>query len=207
MIKNWVIVSLIFIVLCSCSTFSVVSLNPISGPIEIDKRLLGIWKYESQIDEQVYLHIGKISENRMVALYVEHKINGKLDIGELPFFISKTDTNNFVNIKYSDFAKRKSEEKKGFIFFKYLVVENEILQLFQLSQKSIISAIKANKLKGQVTYRESIHKKEEPNAPNYFIVKDIIITDTSENIIDFFEADNNQNIFLDLDLWKFIKVK
>ena len=58
----------------------------------LDKKLEGTWKFESKEGEEVYLHIGKKTENTMVALKVEHMTDGSLNIREVPFFITSLDS-------------------------------------------------------------------------------------------------------------------
>jgi len=183
-----------------------VSVNPLSTPAGLDKRLEGVWKYDSKEGEEVYLHIGEKSENTMLALSVEHKRSGTLDTIKIPFFLTKTNTNNYLNVRLEDLAKEVSEGNEGFIFLKYVFIDKSTLLIFQLDRQLIISAIQAKKLKGKITYKKKIvpeGTKNDDVKPDKTI-DCVIITDTSKNMINFFEAGNNDELFP--DAMKFIKV-
>jgi hypothetical protein len=117
-----------------------VSVNPLSEPPGLDKRLEGLWKLDSKEDE-VYLHIGEKSENTMEVLNVGHKENGTLDIIRIPFFITKTTANNYLNVKLEDLENEVSEGHTGYLFIKYVFIDKDTLHLFLLNDKPIISAI------------------------------------------------------------------
>ncbi len=183
-----------------------VSVNPLSAPAELDKRLEGVWKYDSRDDEEVYLHIAEKSENTMVALSVEHKKSGNLDIIKIPFFLTRTNTNNYLNVRLEDLEREVSEGNEGFIFIKYVFIDKNTLLFFQLDSQLIIPAIQTEKLKGKITYNKKIVPQEikNNNAKSYKTVDCVIITDTSKNILNFVEAGNNDELFPDAK--KFIKV-
>jgi hypothetical protein len=179
---------MIILLLSACSP--AVSVNPLSPPAGIDERLQGAWKYDSE-KNVVYLHIGKTSENTMVVLSVEHTGYGDLDIIKIPFFLTKTGMNSYLNIKIEDVEKDISEDCKGYVFIKYVFIDNDTLHLYSYDNKPIISAIKANKLKGEIKY-------EEVKSDNIKLKKSIdcvVISDTSENMIRFFDSDKDNKIF------------
>jgi len=183
-----------------------VSVNPLSAPAGLDKRLEGVWKYDSKEDEEVYLHIVEKSENTMVALSVEHKRSGHLDTIKVPFFLTKTNTNNYLNVRLEDLEKEVSKRNEGFIFIKYVFIDKSTLLFFQLDSQLIIPAIQAKKLKGKITYKKKIVPQEikNDNVKSDKTVDCVIITDTSKNILNFVEAGNNDELFP--DAMKFIKV-
>ncbi len=90
------------------------SVNPLSEPASLDERLEGVWLYDSEDGNHVYLHVGELSKNTMVALFVEHKKNGELDFGKIPFFLTKTNMNNYLNIRIED--TELSKDHQGHIF-------------------------------------------------------------------------------------------
>jgi hypothetical protein len=205
MIKNLIIVALASILLSACSTW--VSVNPLSPPAEPDKKLEGIWKLDSKDNDIVYLHIGKKSENAMLAFSVEHKKDGGLDIVEIPFFITRTGLNNFINVRYEDIEKNANESDKGFIFVKYSLSDDNTLSIYQFDPELIISAVQSGKLKGEIYYKESSPAPESGEKRNTGLNKSIDsvkITDTSENMVKFFNSKENKYIS---DVMKFIKVK
>ena len=197
-------IAIITILLSACCPM--VSVNPLSTPAGIDKRLEGVWKYDSKEGDEVYLHIGEKSENTMEAWSVEHKKNGKLDIINIPFFLTKTSANNYLNVKLEDLAEEVSEGNKGFIFLKYAFVDHNTLHFYQLDRKLIISAIQENKLTGKITYKKKTVPEGTKNdgGKSEKIIDCVIITDTSKNMINFFESGKNDKFFT--DAMKFIRI-
>jgi hypothetical protein len=202
-----IIVALITILLSACSQW--VSVNPLSPPAEPDKKMEGLWKLESKENDTVYLHIGEKADNTMIALSIEHKVDGSLDIVEIPFFISRTGTNNYLNVRYEDIEKGVSESDKGFIFVKYSFSDDNTLFFYQFDPELIISAVQSGKLKGEVYYRETkttptpestVREKSTPEKT----VDSVKMTDTSENLVKYFESEGVK--FLP-EVLKFIRVK
>ena len=200
-----VAIAIIAILLSACCPM--VSVNPLSTPAGLDKRLEGVWKFDSKEGDEVYLHIGEQSENTMSALSVEHKSNGKLDIIKIPFFLTRTSENNYLNVKLEDLAKEVSEGNKGFILLRYVFTDNNTLLLYQLDRQLIISAIQTNKLAGKITYKKKIVPKEtkKDGDTSGKIIDCVKITDTSNNMINFFASVKKDKLFS--DEMKFIKVK
>lgn len=206
MYKNIFIVALIVIFLSSCSHW--ISVNPLSPPAEPDKKMEGLWKLESKENDKVYLHIGKKNENYMIALSVEHKEDGSLDIVEIPFFISRTGTNNYLNIRYEDIEKGVSETDKGFIFVKYSFSDDNTLSFYQFDPEIIKSAVQSGILKGEIYYRETTNPVTESGnkekTTQEKTIDNVKITDTSENMVKFINSEGNK--FVD-EVIKFIRVK
>lgn len=196
MMKKYSVTILILtIILSACCPM--VSVNPLSPPAGLDKRLEGVWKYDSKEGEEVYLHIGEKSENTMVALSVEHKKNDKLDIIQIPFSLTKTITNNYLNVKLGDLSEEVSGGNKGYLFLKYSFADNNTLFFFQLDRQLIISAIQTNKLTGKITYKRKIVSEGKKNSDVQIdrTIDCVTITDTSKNIINFIESDKDGNLF------------
>lgn len=204
--KNLIIVTLIAILLSSCTKWT--SINPLSPPAEPDKRMKGLWKLESKENDEVYLHIGKKTENTMVAISVEHKNDGNLDIFEIPFFITRTGSNNYLNVIYEDIEKGSSESDKGFIFVKYSFSDENTLSFYQFDPEIIISAVQSGKLKGEVHYREITNPLPESGDKEKTIqektIDSVKITDTSENMVRFFNSEGNKLVD---EVLKFVRVK
>jgi hypothetical protein len=198
-------ITIITLLLSACCP--TVSVNPLSDPSELDKRLEGVWKYDSKEDEHVYLHIGEKSENTMEALSVEHKENGNLDVIKIPFFITKTTANNYLNVRLEDLENEISEEHKGYLFLKYVFIDKDTLHLFLLDDQPIISAIQNNKLKGEITSKNKIVPEgtKPSDVHSDTTIDCYTITDTSTNILNFIETGNNDELFT--DAMKFIRIK
>ena len=179
------------------------SVNPLSEPASLDKRLEGLWLYDSE-DDKVYLHIGELSTNTLVAFFVEHKQNGELDIGKIPFFLTKTNVNNYLNIKIED--TELSEDHKGHIFMRYVFRDNNTLLVSGLDRQQITSAIRSKKLKGIITYKKQVNLKEQPrgSSPSEPKIDCIKITDNSKNILEFLETKNPKKLFS--KTMKFVKI-
>jgi hypothetical protein len=184
-----------------------VSVNPLSSPAELDERLEGAWKYDPDEGEEVYLHIGKASESTMAALIVEHKEEGEFEITKIPFFLTSTGMSNYMNIRIEDLEKDISDDCKGYVFVKYVFVNNNNLNFYSIDDEPVISAIKENKLKGKILYnKKKVSEGEKSDGLKSMKTIDcVIITDSSENMIDFFDSDKNNKIFS--NELKFVRIK
>lgn len=205
--KNLFIIVIIALLLPACSQW--VSVNPLSPPSEVDKKLEGIWKLDSKNGDVVYLHIGKKKENTMVAISVEHKEDGSLDIIEIPFFITRAGINKYFNIRYEDIEKDIPEKDKGYIFVKYSFTDDNMLSFYQFDPDIIGSAVQSGKLKGEVSYKKSKispppGSKENVKSTSEVTIDSVKITDTSENMVKFFQSEGNKFI---PDVMKFVRVK
>ena len=199
--------SFIVILFSGCSQW--VSVNPLSQPSVLDKKLEGTWKYESKEGEEVYLHIGKKTENTMLALSVEHKKDGSLDISEIPFYITMTGVNNYFNVRYKDIDESAEAKENGFIFVKYAFSGDNNLNIYQFNPDVIISAVQSGKLKGEIYYKETKITpppekagREKPAAAK--TIDRVKITDTSENMVKFFNSEGNKYI---PEVLKFVRMK
>ena len=206
--KKYLIVTvLIGIFLSACSQW--ISVNPLSSPSELDKKLEGVWRLDSKDGEVVYLHIGKKKENTMIALSVEHKDDGSLDIVEIPFFITRAGANKYFNLRYEDIDKDIAGKDKGYIFVKYSFADDNTLSFYQFDPDIIKSAVQSGRLKGEVYYKKSKtapppeSAEKEKSTPDK-IIDSVKITDTSENMVKFFQSEGNK--FLPEGM-KFIRVK
>ena len=201
------LISITIVILLLSACCPTVSVNPLSIPSGLDKRLEGLWKSDFKEDNSVYLHIGEKSENTMEVLSVEHKNNGSLDVIKIPFFITKTNKNYYLNVNLEDMGNEISGRYKGYLFLKYTFLNKDTLHLALLDDKPIISAIQKNKLKGEITYKSKIALKgtKTEDAPSEKIIDCIKITDTSKNILNLIETGNNGDFFP--ATLKFIKIE
>jgi len=174
-----------------------VSINPLSEPDGIDERLFGVWRPVTPEGERVYLHVGKESDTILVALSVEHMDSGRLDTARMPFFLTRTNTNDYWNIRYEDLEDNLAKGYAGFFFMKYTLSDDDTLVVYQLDRKPIIAAIKAGRLKGQITYQaekgpQGAKVKTLSAEKN---VDCVTITDTSANLLNYLETEDSRVLF------------
>ncbi len=134
----------------------------------------------------------------MEALSVEHKSNGSLEKMTIPFFITKTKNNHYLNIKLEDLGKEISQEKEGFLFLRYDLIDENTLHIFHLNPDPITSAIQANKLKGTITYKGGTKGAKNDNLPGSKSIDCVIVTDSSANILGFIESKKSDELFSDV---------
>ncbi len=174
-----------------------VSVNPLSEPAGLDEKLYGTWKPILKENDKAFLHIGKLTDNLMVALSVEHKVDGTLDTSRMPFFLTKTNSNNYWNVKLEDLDKEMARGNEGFFFLKYRFSDKDTLHIYQLEREPIISAIRQKNLKGKITYRPII-KKPNSKITDLQIDKNIdcvVISDSSENLLKYIESNSTNELF------------
>jgi|GEM_PF-894884 len=193
--KYLLLVAAIAIFMPACCPM--VSVNPLSEPDGIDERLLGVWRPDTPEGERVFLHVGKESDTILVALSVEHMDSGRLDTARMPFFLTRTNKNDYWNIRYEDLDDNLAKGYAGFFFMKYTFPDDNTLLVYQLARKPIITAIKAGKLKGRITYKvpEGAPGTQPKNLPVEKSADCVTITDTSTNLLNHLEAGNSQTLF------------
>jgi hypothetical protein len=96
-----------------------------------------------------------------------------------------------------DISEEISEEIKGFIFLKYEFTDKNTLLVFNLAHDPIISAIQANALKGEITYKKQVIPEgtKIDNTLSEKKIDCVKITDTSKNIRNYFEFGNHKMLF------------
>jgi hypothetical protein len=166
--KNLLIFALIAIFFSACDWGSVNSLSP-QSQAELDTKLEGTWTAENTT-----LEITKNTKNTMMA----HIENLSVSEMEIPFFITRGPKHNYFNIRYEDTIP--SLDSDAYFFVKYSIIDDSLV-LFLFDSEPIKSAVKSKTLKGETVYQDAEHTQEAA-----------IITDTSENMVKFFEeqADN-----------------
>ena len=201
---------LIAFLLSACAP--VVSLNPLSEPADANKQLEGIWKLSSD-EDNVFVHIGRTCKNEMLALSVEHKENGTLDISKIPFFLTISGADNYINIKLQDINDDMTDGYEGYIFEKYTFIDKDTLRLYMLDTQELTAAVQTGQLKGQITYRKK-YEALDPSAEEYKTIDGSIngasqsidhvtITDSSKNILKFLESADAHELFSDtMDFYK-----
>lgn len=184
-----------------------VSINPLSEPNDIDARLFGVWRPVTQEGEKVFLHVGKESDTILVALSVEHMDNGRLDTARMPFFLTRTEKNDYWNIRYEDLQDNLAKGYAGFFFMKYTFVDDDTLLVYQLARKPIIAAIKAGKLKGRITYKA--RKARAGTQPKTLSAEKsvdcVTIAEVSANLLYYLESEDSRVLFP--EPMRFIRVR
>ncbi len=198
MLKKY-LVAIVIIAACLPACCPMVSVNPLSTPDGIDERLFGVWKPESKEGEQVYLHIGRESDTRMVALSIEHKGSGALDIATMPFFLTRTDKHNYWNVRFEDLDEGMAKGYEGFFFLNYVFADEDTLLVSQLDREPIIAAIQSEKLRGKITYKlkKVPQGAQRDNLSTEKSIDCVTISDTSQNILNFLEAGDFDLLFPD----------
>ena len=102
---------------------------------------------------------------------------------------------NYLNIRIED--TELSEGHKGYIFMRYVFMDNNTLLVSGLDSQQIISAIRSKKLKGIITYKKPVNRKERPDgsSPPKPKIDCIKITDNSKNVLEFFESNDPKKLF------------
>jgi len=192
-------------ILSVASCCPMLSVNPISEPSATETQLEGVWKLDAQDDENVFLHIAPMPENRMAVLMVEHKLGKGLDVQQVPIHLSKLKSGLYINIDTTELPAEEFKNKTGFIFFKIDLKGPDRLITAMLDEKPIIAAIENGALKGELRFKKSTavsgQSKAQP-AEKRKIVECVTITDSSENIRKFLEARDNEPLFTDELRWK-----
>jgi hypothetical protein len=187
--RIFITAALISLLLSACCPM--VSENPLSDPAAPDQRLEGLWQSGTGQDEEVYLHIGRQSEdNTMVALSVEHKDDGTLDTMEIPFFLTRTDAGDYMNLRLEDLSGEAPDTNGGYVFIKYVLPAENTLLMFSLDREPVISAIRENRLEGEITYKRTDTPVETTGEGSHSgrRIDCVTITDSSENLLSFIEA-------------------
>ncbi len=206
MLKKY-LMAIVIIAACLPACCPMVSVNPLSTPDGIDERLFGIWKPASKEGEQVVLHIGRESDTRMVALSIEHKGNGALDIAKMPFSLTRTEKHNYWNVRFEELDEGMAKGYAGYFFLKYAFADADTLLVSQLDRAPIIAAIQAEKLQGKITYRlkKVPQGAQRDNLSTEKSIDCVTILDTSQNILNFIEAGDFDALFP--DALRFTRIK
>ena len=198
-------IALSSIVLSCCPMLSV---NPLSKPSTVEKKLEGVWKLDSKDGEKAYLHISSVSKEKMLALNVEYKGSGDIETLKIPFHLTKINHNLFVNVNIDDLDEKLSMEKSGYIFCKILLLNKDSLIIAFLDEKKVISAIESKVLKGDLSFKKTVANSTEMNKPmphQSKKVECVTINDSSERIRKFIDSKKNDQIFH--DAVKFIRIE
>ena len=178
-----------------------VSENPLSRPNQatVDSRLVGSWRWVSEKADPVWLHIGKLDANKMVAVIAEFKGDANLETTRFPFFVTASVRHGYLNIRLEDIADEAMPEVKGYVFAKYEITAPEKLTCFSMALQPVIAAIQAGALKGRIDYRarSGTPEKQPPAGRTKMKIASVTITDTSSNLLRFLEHSDHSVFFTD----------
>ncbi|UCD88811.1 MAG: hypothetical protein JSW04_10140 [Desulfobacterales bacterium] len=201
---NWMIRSviaifiLIFISSCFCP---LTSLNPLSDPQRptYDERIEGAWQVVSEDGGLVFLHFGKGEKKKTEMVSIEHKNNGAIDVLTFTVFSTLAGGQSYLNFNIKELFKEFGEDLCGYTFMRYRFTDTDTLRLSQIDEKPIIEGIKSGKLKGEITYKQTAVKQRNENKRiqqnKKKSIKCVKITDSSDNLIKFFQTVDSKKLF------------
>ena len=152
-----------------------VTQNPLSSPetATADSRLFGVW-YGKSGEDEIFLHFVPGSSAEMEVVEVDHEKKGAAHTTLYTVFPSVLGEQHYLNIREG--------KGKPYHLAHYQIV-NGTLKIELMSDKSLVKAIKAGKLKGDIA--------ETTGSDD----RTITITDTSEHLAAFVKKSNPENLF------------
>ena len=164
------------------------SMNPLSDPASatVDKRLLGVWigKMAGEEEDQ-YVHFVEAENSITEIVLVSHQEKREAGVAFYKMHPTTIGKTRYMNVKpYApeDFKNSELAEEiksQGYIFARYAISGQGILNIWILMDKKVREAVKKQQLKGKIAKGEGA----------------VTITDTSEHIIKFLNADHQDDIF------------
>lgn len=183
------------------------SINPLSNPDKatFDERLQGTWQLQKE-DDTVFLHIGKLDDNKTQVVSVEHTNSGKLETMVIAMFPTKINGNHFMNLDTTkvEFIEPSNEtppDVEGYYFIKYDFKDRDTFSFSLIDEKVVAEAIKSGQLKGTIKYKP-VEENVKINK-----VECVTITDNTENLIKFFSEAPLDKLFPEKDSSLFKRVK
>ena len=189
---------LFFMIFWSCCAPN--SINPLSDykTADYDERLEGTWYGKSETNTDVFLHIGKRKDDGTTkVISVEHMKNGSLDLVkiELIMFPTVIKDEYFMNIKVVEISDKSISADVEYIFVKYNISPQNLLTFSFMNHEKIKEAIKNKALKGSIAEERKITDRKRNITkliPSTGCVK---ITDSSQNIVKYFESMDTEKLF------------
>ena len=185
------------------------SVNPLSvlKNSDYEERLEGTWYGKSETNTDVFLHIGKRKDNGTTqVISVEHKDNGSLDLVEIELIMFPTVIKDeyFMNIKVVEMSDKSIPPDVEYIFVKYEISPENLLTFSFVNHEKIKKAINSGTLKGSIPQERKM-ADSKGNITNIVPSTGCIkITDSTQNIVRFFESMNTAILFP--DSFKFKKI-
>jgi hypothetical protein len=166
--------------LCLLLTSCVVtSDNPLSSPdaAHADQALVGDWLGKKDQDT---FHFSVKNGPWMHVEIIPAKAGDKGDSYDLfPTVIGNTTFLNVVMIGKDD----QGHPTKSYVFVRYLISSDNVLQMWMMSQDAAAAAVRAGKLKGIVHQDKSLMVGQPPHPD-----VDVTLLDTSANIVKFIQS-------------------
>jgi hypothetical protein len=176
------------------------SINPLSDfkTADYDERLEGAWYGKSETNIDVFLHIGKRKDDGTTqVISVEHKKNGSLDLVKIELIMFPTVIKNeyFMNIKVVEISDKSISADVEYIFVKYKISQKNSLTFSFINHEKIEEAIKNGTLKGSIPKERKI-ADNKGNITKLIPSTDCVkITDSSQNIVKYFESMDTERLF------------
>ena len=176
------------------------SINPLSDfkTADYEERLEGAWYGKSETNTDVFLHIGKRKDNGTTqVISVEHKNSGSLDLVKIELIMFPTVIKDefFMNIKVVEISDKSIPADVEYLFIKYIISPKNLLTFSFINHEKIKEAINNGTLKGSIP-KESKVIDNKGNItklmPSAGCVK---ITDSSQNIVKYFESMDTEILF------------
>jgi hypothetical protein len=176
------------------------SINPLSDfkIADYEQRLEGTWYGKSETNTDVFLHIGKRKDDGTTqVISVEHKQNGSMDLVKFKLIMFPTVIKNehFMNIKVIEISDKSISADVEYIFVKYKISPKNSLTFSFINHEKIKEAINNGALKGSIPKERKIADNKgniTKLIPSTGCVK---ITDSSQNIVKYFESMDTEILF------------
>ena len=144
------------------------SKNPLSDPAGAvaDMRLDGVW-YGKSGEDTIFLHFVSGKATTMDLVEVDHEKSGDAHTSIYTMFPTVIDGQRYMNIR------EKGGGDKPYYFARYSLSKNGTLTIWLMSENPVAKAVKAGKLAGKVTVKDSGEKAQE---------RDVVLTATTESL-------------------------
>jgi len=176
------------------------SINPLSdfNTAAYEKRLEGTWYGKSETNTDVFLHIGKRKDDGTTqVISVEHKKNGSLNLVkfELIMFPTVIRDEYFMNIKVVEISDKSISADVEYIFVKYKFSPKNSLTFSFINHEKVKEAISNGALKGSIPKERKVNDNKG-NIPKLIPSTGCVkITDSSKNIVKYFESMDTERLF------------
>ena len=176
------------------------SINPLSDfkTADYEERLEGTWYGKSETNTDVFLHIGKRKDDGTTqVISVEQKRNGFLDLVkfELIMFPTVIKDEFFMNIKIVEISDKSIPADVEYIFVKYKIAPKNSLTFSFINHDIIKEVVNSGTLKGSIPKERNVSDNKGniiKLIPSTSCVK---ITDSSQNIVKYFESIDTERLF------------
>lgn len=173
------------------------SLNPLSDPAEatIDEEIIGTWTgFLELLDETILLHFIP-GENRLTDIVVVAYQEGQPgSLGLARMFPTVINGDRYMNVMWRELTDDYSsnpDRYPTYYFYKYQFLPENALKLWSFSATPVREAINKGIIKGRLPS----YKDPETNLPVAVFPDEPVITDSSKNIVNFFQSIEDDELF------------